>query len=745
MIRRHSQNTTAAAAAVTPATVAPQPFNDIFDAPDGTDRSAFAVSTTGVEETPHPAIAYLKGLFHEDDFIFFQLIHATWTHVLKDKKTGKPKLDKNGQPRMESDTTLLPLVKVADAATPEYIKQLEELQAQGWNIYVCMNPFPEGTKTRTESLVVEIRNLYLDLDKTKCDRGLQLIDEHVKAGLIPQPTSILESSAGNYHVAFNVNGFTWDQAKATLPVLASNLGGDMAAIDLNRVLRLPGTKNLKKGRDNFTCRLVSSLFGEADPYTPNQFKLPVVVEKRKKLEPSPEAVETTVGYLVANAAEAQFELGDEDDRADGVSWIIECPWAHLHTTGGDTAMLMVLGDGRPQFNCFHGHCNGVDGPRRGWSDIRKLWEEKVGHFQRFGPEDKTSLIAFKDSSPTPSAAPVGRTTKKEYTLEFKQAPRVGGAFDFVLDKRMGASEGWFPLGDPSLIAGPSGGSKSTLMIDLLQAQLRKGSFLGHGTFGRPYLILMADRGDNAHTRTAERMHFNPADIPIKFLTLVQGEAAAQAILARIEECDPLPDAVFIEGADMLVENASKMEIVGPFMSALQKIARRYHIAIVASVGSAKQKVGEGYTSKRDHVFGSIAWSRMSETVAIIQYVDGDDMDNRRLLSVLPRNSAPEKYRLVLENGRLIPHNTPEGEDSESTGSEIAWFRVQTDWFTTMDVMRALQVGKSTAYRYVEDATAKHILVTKKKAVGEARQYCWNESDRNPEKLKVVSLDKGDRL
>jgi RepB DNA-primase from phage plasmid/AAA domain len=714
-----------------------------------------AVLTTAapVSVASHPAVEYLNGLFREDDFIFIQLIHATQTHTSINKRTGKPFLDKDGNERRVADTNLLPLIKVVDATTPGYIDSLQAFQDTGWNVYVCMNPFPAGTTTRTEALITTIRTLYLDVDKTKenGDRALQLIEAAVKAGLIPQPTSILESSPGNYHITWAVRDFTPAQAKAMLPVMASRLGGDMAAIDLNRVLRLPGFKNLKKGREGFTCRLVSSLFGEIEnpSYSFSDFKLPIVVEERKKTKPSPEAVEATVGYMTANAAEAQFELGDEDDRADGgVNWIIDCPWKHLHTQGGDTAMLMVLGDGRPEFNCFHGHCNGEKGPKRGWSDIRNLWKEKVGHFQRFGPEvEEKAISSATPNSASASVAVAGvgkRPSKKDYTLDFKKEPRAGGAFEFVLGRRMGANEGWFPLGDPSLIAGPSGGSKSTLMIDLLQAQFRKESFLGHDTFGRPYLILMADRGNNAHARTAERMHFNPNDIPIKFLSLEQGEAAVQAILARIEECDPLPHVVFIEGADLMVENASKMELVGPFMSALQKIARRYHIAIVASVGSAKQKVGEGYTSKRDHVFGSIAWSRMSDTVAIIQYVEGDDMDNRRILSVLPRNSAPEKYRLVLTDGRLIPDNTPEGEAEASSGVELAWFREQTDWFTTLDVVRALKVGKTTAYRYVEDAAAKHILVTRKKVAGEARQYRWNDSDRNPLKQVSVSLNEGDR-
>jgi hypothetical protein len=316
-------------------------------------------------------------------------------------------------------------------------------------------------------------------------------------------------------------------------------------------------------------------------------------------------------------------------------------------------------------------------------------------------------------------------------LEFKY-PRVANPpFDSVIGKALGASEGWFPLGDPSLIAGPSGANKSTLMLDLLEKQYKKEEFIGHPTFGLPYVILMADRGENASFRTAARMSFNPAEVPIKYLPMAQDQVAIFHILQKIEECDPLPAVVFIEGCDMLTSNASKMEVVSPFMKGLQRIAEHYHMAIIGSVGSAKQKIGEGYVSKRDHVFGTIAWSRMAETIAILQYVDGDDTDARRSLSVLPRNGAAEKYKLKLENGRLAVDNPPVGGMAPER-KELLWCRAQTDWFTVQDVKKGLGGSDATCYRLVQDLFTKHILKSKKKAQGEARQHLWNDSDRNPE-------------
>jgi hypothetical protein len=828
--------------------------------PAAIETPPIEVANAAVQSTEHPAIAYSLGLFQEDDYILFQLIHSWKTHVVFDKKIGQPLINKEtGQPRVEADTKLLPLVMVKGAATPEYMNSLMSYEAQGWNIYICMNPFPAGTRTRTESLIEVVRNLFLDVDKTKenGDRALLLIEENVKAGKIPQPHSILESSPGNYHVVWCVDDFSWEEAKGTLPVLAALLGGDPSATDLNRVLRMPGFKNQKSKHNGWLCRLLEPcLLSDVDPYNKDQFDIHVTPENRKKIEPSSEAVQKTVNYIIAAATEAQFDLGgEEEDRSDGgVSWLIECPWADKHTTGSDTAMLMVLADGRPEFNCFHGHCNGTiaDGVKRGWSDIRKLWESKAGHFLRFGDENtamalvegktrraksqsqerkafekaglqeppptsenirETSLFIFKNQEDARLAIDGGlkSTTADEfkvgldfafhrvvyvgddrdpsfgkiynamkgqgvvsvkrpkafsleslekilnwdaikllsianpkmawmredilqqtegYALEFKYPAVEGTDFDFILGPMMGASEGWCPRGDPHIIAGPSGGSKTTLMMDLLQAQLKKERFLGHETYGLPYLVVMADRGIRAFRRTMKRMGIDYTQIPTERLRMVRDAGAIWAILRKIEECNPRPAIVFVEGADMLVKDASKMEIVTPFMDALQRIAFHYHIAFVVSVGSPKQKVGENYVAKRDQVIGTIAWGRMADTIVVMQYLEGDDTDRRRSVSVLLRNSMAEKYKLAFENGRLIPDNhVPESKPK--VPSEVDWFRAQPGWFTAMDLKEALNAGKSWAYECVAENLTKRVLKTKKMPRGETRQYHWNEGKSNP--------------
>lgn len=361
-----------------------------------------------------------------------------------------------------------------------------------------------------------------------------------------------------------------------------------------------------------------------------------------------------------------------------------------------------------------------------------------GKWARLGKDEIRKAVEFiKGRTPAAPAAaksgtpPLGRAGSYG-SLEFKYPAVLGTAFDFVIGPPMGSREGWFPRGDPHLIGGPSASNKSTFMTDLLETQLKGENFLGHETFGLPYLIIMADRGEKAHERTANRMRFEKDTIPIKFLPSVWGDVALRAILDRIEECSPMPAVVFIEGCDMLVENASKMEIVTPFLDGLQQIAKHYHISIIGSVGSPKQRIGEGYSSKRDNIFGTVAWSRKTETVAVLQFVGGDDTDCHRVLAVLLRNGPPEKYKLKMENGRLVVDNLTAESTRSKVRADLAWFRLQNDWFTVEDARAALNISQAQAYRIVENAYTKRILKTKQKAVGGAREYRWNDGAKNPE-------------
>ena len=237
------------------------------------------------------------------------------------------------------------------------------------------------------------------------------------------------------------------------------------------------------------------------------------------------------------------------------------------------------------------------------------------------------------------------------------------AFDYVLQAVDGQFDGWFPLGSPSLVGGSSGSGKTTFMLDLCVAQALRAPFYHHATFGRPYLVLMLDRGADSHTRTMRRLGFNMEQVPIKFLKAAVDGEASQQIIDMIEQTTPTPEVVFIEGIDMLVSDPNSLDIVMPFMHEIQQIATHFHVAIIGSCGAPKTKPKEGYAAKRDTIFGSAVWSRMSETIITMQYPAGDDTADQREISILPRNAKAEHFTAEFEDGKLAP--VPPTPDTEA--------------------------------------------------------------------------------
>lgn len=228
----------------------------------------------------------------------------------------------------------------------------------------------------------------------------------------------------------------------------------------------------------------------------------------------------------------------------------------------------------------------------------------------------------------------GRT--KEYTLEPKKR------FD-----------GWFPRGRPSLVAGSSGAGKSTLVLDILRRQATRDTIFGHRGAGLRWLVIFADRGRLANEETLERMGLSLADVNIGYIKPLWGMLAVQEIVHQIEnyERNELPQAVFVEGGDMLVEDANKKQIVATFMSGLQSVAEHYHIAIILSVGAPKSNKQNAPTTRRDMVYGAEQWSRSADTVVVLT-VDGDGTNSLRKLSVQHRNEAAEHFDLEFKHGLL---------------------------------------------------------------------------------------------
>jgi len=137
--------------------------------------------------------------------------------------------------------TVQTISKAETIAGPGFQTWLTNQSASGYDVFMGMNPIKDGAYARTKGNIKEIRHVYLDLDR-KGDEALEAIRHSTE---VPAPNYVLDTSPGKHQVVWKVSGFNQEEAESLLQNLAHKFGGDLAATDSTRVLRLPGFANRK--------------------------------------------------------------------------------------------------------------------------------------------------------------------------------------------------------------------------------------------------------------------------------------------------------------------------------------------------------------------------------------------------------------------------------------------------------------------------------------------------------------------
>jgi hypothetical protein len=141
----------------------------------------------------------------------------------------------------ERHQTLQRITTAETIANPEFQSWLAERNRSGADVFLGMNPLKEGATNRTKGNLKEIRHVYLDLDEN-APASLQAIRDSDE---VPPPNFVLDTSPGKQQVVWKIEGVDQDQAEALLRWMANQFGGDPAATDSTRVLRMPGFANRK--------------------------------------------------------------------------------------------------------------------------------------------------------------------------------------------------------------------------------------------------------------------------------------------------------------------------------------------------------------------------------------------------------------------------------------------------------------------------------------------------------------------
>jgi hypothetical protein len=153
------------------------------------------------------------------------------------------------------------------AASPEFQAWLRYKNANGADIYVGMNPLKQDASTRTKDDIETIRHLYVDLDHD----GSAALEGIKNSDMVPQPNYVLNTSPEKFQVVWKAEGVTLEEAEALQHAMVREFGGDPAATDSTRVLRLPGFANKKYDQDFY----VQARLESTETYHLRDFKVPM--------------------------------------------------------------------------------------------------------------------------------------------------------------------------------------------------------------------------------------------------------------------------------------------------------------------------------------------------------------------------------------------------------------------------------------------------------------------------------------
>jgi len=163
--------------------------------------------------------------------------------------------------------TIQRITSAEKAASPEFQSWLRYKNANGSDIYVGMNPLKKDASTRTKEDIASIRHVYIDLDHG----GAEALQSVENSSSVPKPNYVLNSSPEKHQVVWKVEGMNLAEAEALLHAMAHEFGGDPAATDATRVLRVPGFANKKYEADFH----VQARRESTDTYHIRDFKLQI--------------------------------------------------------------------------------------------------------------------------------------------------------------------------------------------------------------------------------------------------------------------------------------------------------------------------------------------------------------------------------------------------------------------------------------------------------------------------------------
>lgn len=247
-----------------------------------------------------------------------------------------------------------PLRRIWHGSIDQQFQELANLNKRGASVCVTINE--TDFKGRTAENIVRVRSVFAEMDEGPIDPCMQCALE---------PSMVVESSPGKYHVYWLVDGLPIEQFHGVQNVIIRRFGADPSCKDVARVLRVPGFHHQKhaphmvrmihdSGAQPFSAERVLREFHPVEGANNGR------ISRRLKLQQRDDPILSALN-------DRGMILGERPDGA----YNIRCPFEADHTSpsaeSGTTYFLPHTGGYKTaKIHCFHAHC--VDRPMDAYRD-----------------------------------------------------------------------------------------------------------------------------------------------------------------------------------------------------------------------------------------------------------------------------------------------------------------------------------------------------------------------------------------
>lgn len=271
-----------------------------------------------------------------------------------------------------------------------------------------------------------------------------------------------------------------------------------------------------------------------------------------------------------------------------------------------------------------------------------------------------------------------------------------------------------PAREIHLIGGPSGGGKTTWLLQMIMAWIESKPIFGYPSHPKDFAYISCDRSEAGARRTFERVHI-PPNFP--FVSGIElGLNSVESIADYVCKRAPTIRVLFVEGFAALApasKSSHDYSATARWLSSTMKLSSSRDLTFFGSVHSPKMREKERYANPRQRILSSVAWAAFTETIILVELVNEEDENSLRRITLLPRNVPAQSFEMAFKDGLLVPA-TPQQLDSVSAmlmGQYIGRFRPD-DIFTTAQAVEygeTKNLSKSTVMRWLQAAVECQIL------------------------------------